>query len=138
MALHLIKLCVGIDTVDHLRERQAIRLRNEGALSHVTRMTPRRGARVLDGGSLYWVIKRLVQVRQRIIGLEPVTGQDSIRRCAIMLDRELVATRPQPRRAFQGWRYLRAEDAPLDLPHTPGLEDMPPQMRADLMELGLI
>ena len=138
MALHLIKLCVGIDSIEHLRERIAWRMQQEGVARHVTRMTPKRGEELLAGGALYWVIKRQVQARQAIIGLEPVVGEDGIKRCAIMLEPQLIATRPQPRRPFQGWRYLRSEDAPDDLP--PGLEfsDMPPKMRQELLELGLI
>jgi len=138
MALHLIKLCVGIESIEHLRERVAWRYQHEGTMQHVTRMTPKRGEELLAGGALYWVIKRQVQARQTIIGLEPVVGEDGIKRCAIMLAPQVIATRPQPRRAFQGWRYLRGEDAPSDLP--PGLElsDMPPKMRQELLELGLI
>ncbi len=138
MALHLIKLCVGIESIEHLRERIAWRVAKEGVARHVTRMTPKRGDELLAGGALYWVIKRQVQARQTIIGLEPVVGEDGIKRCAIMLGSQVIATRLQPRRAFQGWRYLRGEDAPIDLPSGGALDDMPPQMRQDLLELGLI
>jgi len=138
MALHLIKLCVGIESIEHLRERVAWRIAKEGAARHITRMTPKRGDELLDGGALYWVIKGQVQARQAIIGLEPVVGEDGIKRCAIMLAPDVVATRYQPRRAFQGWRYLRGEDAPIDLPEGTSLDDMPPQMRQELLELGLI
>ena len=138
MTVHLIKLCVGVDSIEDLKQRQDARLKREGKLRHVTRMTPRRRAEVLDDGSIYWVIKGFVQTRQTISGLEPVIGQDGIRRCAVMLDPELIATRPQPRRAFQGWRYLRTEDAPYDLPVGADLDGIPPGLRAELLELGLI
>lgn len=138
MALNLIKLCVGIDSIEQLRERIAWRVANEGAARHVTRMTPKRADELLDGGSLYWVIKRQVQARQTIMALEPVVGEDGIKRCAILLAPEVVATRFQPRRPFQGWRYLRGEDAPIDLPQGTSLDDMPPQMRKELLELGLL
>ena len=78
-------------------------------------MWPKRGDELLAGGSLYWVFRGLVLARQRILGLEPRDGADGIGRCAIRLDPEVVRTAPQPRRPFQGWRYLRPEDAPRDL-----------------------
>ena len=133
MSLHLIKLCVGADSIDDLRRST----QSGEPMAHVTRMFPKRGDALLDGGSLYWVIKRMVQVRQRIIGLEEVRGQDGIRRCAIMLDPELVRTAPAPRRPFQGWRYLKADEAPQDLgPDGAGGEDLPDNLRAKLLELG--
>ena len=78
-------------------------------------MWPKRADELLAGGSLYWVFHGLVLARQRILGLEPRRGGDGIERCAIRLDPEVVRTLPQPRRPFQGWRYLRPEDAPRDL-----------------------
>lgn len=138
MTIHLIKLCVGIDSIEHLRQRQFERRRQGGVLRHVTRMTPRRRTEILDDGSIYWVIKGIVQVRQAITGMELTVGGDGVARCALMLDADLIATRPQPRRAFQGWRYLRTEDAPADLPTGTWFADMPPKMRAELMQLGLI
>lgn len=131
-------MCVGIDSVAHLRECMEMRFNKERRITHVTRMTPRRRGELLAGGSLYWVIKRQVQARQKLLALEPVTGSDGINRCALVLDPEIVATRPQPRRAFQGWRYLAGDDAPADLPRDTALDDMPATMREELLELGLI
>jgi hypothetical protein len=54
-----------------------------------------------------------------------------------MLDREIVLTRSQPRRAFQGWRYLVPADAPADLA-AGDVAGLPPEMRAELAELGLL
>jgi len=100
---------------------------------------PRRQSQVLDGGSLYWVIKGSVQVRQLITDIVPVVDEEGIKRCRLMLGAELVATRPQPRRPFQGWRYLRQEDAPVDIGvYDPDNQDLPPGMRAELVELGLL
>ena len=119
--LHLLKLCVGADGVEDLVAWQAERIaeaRRGGRGPrpfHVTRMWPRRRGGAARGGSLYWVFKGMVLARQRILGLEPRRGEDGIERCAIRLDPEVVRTVPQPRRPFQGWRYLRAEDAPRDL-----------------------
>lgn len=146
MTLHLIKLCVGTDSIDDLRQWQDEKLaaarkkRRTARLWHRTRMFPKRRDEVLDGGSLYWVIKGVVQVRQPIIDLEAVTGEDGIQRCDIILDRELIPVRPVPRRAFQGWRYLVADEAPSDLAGASAedLATMPPKMRAVLLELGLI
>ena len=145
MTLHLIKLCVGIDSIAHLRERQAWRLDTEKAagrapeLRHRTRQTPRRRDALLDGGSLYWVIKGVVQARQPLADLRPVTGDDGVPRCDIVLEPTLVPTRPRPRRAFQGWRYLLPEDAPADLSFSGTDADaLPPEMRAELIELGLL
>ena len=145
MALHLVKLCVGVDSVAQLRRWQARRLRAGAALEHRTRNMPRRRDEVLAGGSLYWVIKGFVRVRQRIVGLEPRPGEDGRRCCAIRLDAALVPTLPRPHRPFQGWRYLDPAEAPADLVDaaiaaaTPGLSEAPPAaMLAELRSLGLL
>lgn len=145
MTVHLVKLCVGCDTVQDLQDWQRQRLkelkraRKPAELFHRTLQTPKRREEVLDGGSLYWVIKGFVLVRQRILDLRPARKDDGTPCCAIVYDEELVSTRPQARRAFQGWRYLQAADAPVDL-RVIGKEqsDIPLAMRADLRELRLI
>lgn len=139
--LHLLKLCVGADTVDDLVEWQAGRLAEAPGrpLAHVTRMRPTREAELLDGGSLYWVFKGLVLARQRLIGLDPRDGADGIRRCALLLDSAVIRTEAQPRRAFQGWRYLRPEDAPRDLaPGAAAETDLPAALRAGLELAGVL
>lgn len=145
MTLHLVKLCVGIDSITHLAERQTFRLRQAREsgtvveLRHRTRQMPRRREELLDGGSIYWVIKGVIQVRQKLIVLRAVRGEDGVQRCDIVYDPKLVPTRPRPRRAFQGWRYLEADDAPADLDlKGAGLDDMPAKMKAELIELGLL
>ncbi len=145
MALNLIKLCVGCDSVEDLEEWIAERLdirRRAGEPVehwHTTRMMPTRGAEIVDGGSLYWVIKASVQCRQRITEIRPFTDDEGIGRCRLMLDPEVVRTEWQPRRAFQGWRYLKAADAPRDLGKGGvGLAEMPPKLRQELAELGLL
>lgn len=145
MSVHLVKLCVGIESVAHLAGRQAFRLEQvrkaEGAaeLRHRTRRMPRRRDEVLAGGSIYWVIKGVIQARQRILDLRDVRGGDGAPRCDLVLDPQLVPTRPLPRRAFQGWRYLEADDAPADLDvNADDLDAMPEKMRAELIELGLL
>ena len=101
-----------------------------------SRMRPRRESELLDGGSLYWVMKGVILVRQRIAGLEETVGADGLRRCAILLRPTLYRTEAQPKRAFQGWRYLKPEDAPRDLAAAARKE--PPELRMKLAELGLL
>jgi hypothetical protein len=145
MTIHLLKLCVGADCVEDLTDWQAERMRQAAAEGgealpvHVTRMWPKRESELLAGGSLYWVFRGLMLCRQRVLGLAPREGADGVLRCAIMLDPEAVRVRPQPRRPFQGWRYLRAEDAPPDL--GPGLEaagTLPPGLVAELADIGVL
>ena len=139
MTVHLIKLCVGVDTVQELKIWQTERARKTLELCHRTMRAPRRRDEVLDGGSLYWAIKGIVLVRQRVLDLRPDVKDDGTACCGIVLDAELVATRAQARRAFQGWRYLPVTDAPSDLRVVEDDDgEMPQAMRADLRELRLI
>ncbi len=141
-AVNLIKLCVGADSIEDLADWVKIRAtenkeRGLGPVhDHVTRMFPKRREALLDGGSLYWVIKGVVRARQQIVDLKPVTGADGISRCAILLAPRLMETESQPRRAFQGWRYLDHGDAPGDL--TDSAKGTPPALKAALAELGLL
>lgn len=143
MTLHLVKLCAGADGVEDLIARIEHRVAvNERAglgrvHDHMTRMHPRREKELLDGGSIYWVIKGAIVVRQVILGFERRTGADEIERTAILLDPAHILTAPQPRRAFQGWRYLPDEDAPKDLKGR-GKKDPPPELGRALAELGLL
>jgi hypothetical protein len=142
MALHLIKLCVGCDDVDDLaswiRERLAEkrRLGQEPVHIHRTRMSPKRRDEILAGGSLYWVIKGVVRVREPIIDLRPSVDGEGIPHCDIVLSGDLQKVNPLPWRPFQGWRYLEAEKAPRDL----GKADdaLPPELVAELDRLGLM
>lgn len=139
MPLHLIKLCVGIERFEELVAWQQLRQRKDGVLRHVTRMTPRRGEELLDGGSIYWVIKGNIQARQRLLELRPLVNDAGIAHCALILDPKLIRTRPYPRRPFQGWRYLKPTDAPQDLGRgRAGQDTIPPEMHAELMALGLL
>ena len=145
MTVHLVKLCVGCDSIEDLAAWQKKRLadqRRKGVkkpvLRHVTRNTPKRGAELIDGGSIYWVIKGVIRVRQRIVDMKAVVS-DGEPHCALILDRKLVRVVPRGMRAFQGWRYLEASAAPADLgERKDGLVDMPPQMVDELRELGLL
>lgn len=144
--MHLIKLCVGVDSVEQLAAWQGERLKRARAagevaeLAHRTRQMPRRREAILGAsGSLYWVIKGLIQVRQKILDLREETASDGHPICAIVMDEALVTVAPQPRRPFQGWRYLEPEDAPRDIgPALDPGDDIPPAMRAALAELALL
>lgn len=140
MTLHLLKLAVGIEQVDHLKERQDRFMNAAGNYQHTTRMFPKREAELLDGGSMFWVIKKLVAVRQTIIALHREVDPDGRKYCVIELAPEHVLVSPQGKRPFQGWRYFKAEDAPSDLSSTDGYidPDMPADMRAELSRIGLI
>ena len=116
MTVHILKLCVGVNEIPELVEWQALRMRTVGKIWHITRMMPKRADEIIAGGSLYWVIKGMVAVRQRIVEIEQFQDDEGIWRCKFIFDEELVPVRPQPRRPFQGWRYLSDEDAPHDLP----------------------
>jgi hypothetical protein len=121
MPLHLIKLCVGAESIEDLEQwiDQRIkerRKRGERQLAlHVTRMAPKRGAELLDGGSLYWVIRGQVAARQVLKDIETFTDAEGIGRCRLWMAREVVPVLPRPYRPFQGWRYLAPKDAPPDL-----------------------
>jgi hypothetical protein len=143
MTLHLIKLCVGCDSVkdlaDWIRERRRRMGGKKTEHIHRTRMAPKRAAELIDGGSLYWVIRGALACRQRLIAVRPYVDKDGVGRCQFVLDPKLVLVEPRPWRAFQGWRYLAAEDAPRDLDSAaPGAGDMPEAMRRELRELGLL
>ncbi len=145
MSLHLIKLCVGAESIEDLREwvsRKAMAAMAAGLEPHsfhTTRMVPKRAEELLEGGSLYWVIKGSVQARQPLIGIETFTDGEGIGRCNLLLGPEVIETELQPRRAFQGWRYLTEKDAPRDLASlSGGGSEMPLELRRELAELGLL
>ncbi|MFD1340954.1 DUF1489 family protein [Litorisediminicola beolgyonensis] len=138
---HLLKLSAGTESVESLADWQASRRAQteDGLPRHVTRMWPKREDEILAGGSIFWVIKGLIQCRQRIRRLDEVTGPDGIRRCALVLDPELIRVTPAPKRAFQGWRYLAVADAPRDLPAARRSEDpLPPELAGALAEIGVL
>ena len=139
-ALNIIKLCVGADTVEDLLDwhRAHADVWKAGTTEHVTRMWPKREAELLDGGSLYWVIKGAVLARQRLLRLEERRGADGIARCALVLDAEVIRTEAALRRPFQGWRYLDPAESPRDLPKGRAADDaLPPELARALAEIGL-
>jgi hypothetical protein len=142
MPLHLIKLSVGTESIDDLaswqseQERRFRKAGKPGRIVHTTRMVPKRVAELVDGGSIYWVIKGQILVRQLIADIEPFTGAEGIGRCHLVFDKTLVPVAPRPKRPFQGWRYLQPKDAPPDLRTASG--DTPPELARALADLGLL
>lgn len=144
MTIHLVKLCVGATSIEDLQHWQKsvrrYKTRNGKACAfHTTFQTPKRAGELLDGGSLYWVIKGMILARQRLTGLEDGKKEDGSACCLLLLDPEIVAVRPVPRRAFQGWRYLDAADAPADISgKQSAMTAMPLDLRRELAALGLV
>lgn len=138
--VNLLKLSVGTENVEALAAWQQMKQAQapDGLPRHVTRMWPKRAEEILNGGSIFWVIKGVILVRQRIVRLDEVTRADGIRRCAIVSDPELIRVEATPKRAFQGWRYLTAEDAPRDLSGDRSNEDsLPPSLSKALADIGV-
>ena len=145
MSLNLIKLSVGCDSVAELSSWIKQRLKQKKARKekpehiHTTRMVPKRVDELLDGGSLYWVIRGQIMCRQDLVAIRPFVDKDGVGRCRLVLRPKVVPVEPRPFRAFQGWRYLNAKDAPRDLDRAaPGARNMPENMRRELRELGLL
>ena len=146
MALHLIKLSVGTDSVKDLQDwiRQKAKEKKKRGVKkvervHTTRMVPKRVDELLDGGSIYWVIRGQIACRERILAVRPFTDKDGIGRCHLVLDPKCVPVEPRPFRAFQGWRYLAVKDAPRDLDDMgAGVAAMPEPLRRELRDLGLL
>jgi hypothetical protein len=155
MVAHLVKLCVGVESIDDLvqyfasdecrKARKRKGLRNPDEHAHWTRMRPKRAEEVLDGGSLYWVIRGRICVRHPILRLDEVEDEKGTSYCAIVYQPTVIVTEARPRRAFQGWRYLEDEDAPPDLADQRAAlrsakaeADLPPKMVAELKSLGLL
>jgi hypothetical protein len=145
MTLHLIKLSVGTDSVQDLQDWINRKLRDKRRRGrrperiHTTRMFPKRAEELLDGGSIYWVIRGEILCRERILDIRSVIDRDGISRCQLVLDPKCILVQPRPYRAFQGWRYLEAKEAPPDLDRAaPGARNMPESLRRELRELGLL
>ena len=146
MPLHLVKLCVGCDSVKELKAWIAERMsaaRKKGLPLHhihVTRMTPKRTDELLAGGSLYWVIRGEIAAREKLLAIEPFRDRDGIGRCRLGMQPRGIAVSPRPMRAFQGWRYFNDDAAPPDLGKKAAatVAAMPEPMRRELRDLGLL
>jgi hypothetical protein len=145
MTLHLIKLCVGVDTIRELEEwidermRQKRRKKQPAEHIHTTRMLPTRKDELLDGGSLYWVIRGEIACRERLLDIRPFVDKEGVKRCRLVMSGKVVPVMPRPRGPFQGWRYLPAHEAPPDLSKGgKGVAQLPEKLRRELRELGLL
>ena len=145
MPLHLIKLAVGCESIADFKSYLSERMRAAKARGapqhhiHITRMVPKRDVELLDGGSLYWVIKGEIACREKIAALEPFRDKDGISRCRIVMEPKIIRVEPRPMRAFQGWRYFQAKDAPPDTTKNgQGSASLPEPLRKELRELGLL
>ncbi|MEL6724194.1 MAG: DUF1489 domain-containing protein [Pseudomonadota bacterium] len=132
--IHMVKLCVGADDVADLENWQKRVMQSYPRPVHHTRMIPKRGEELADGGSIYWVIRGLIQVRQEIIEVKQITDRTGRKACELVFNEELIGVEPTPKRPFQGWRYLKPEDAPADLRAGSGAIEMPANLRAELRE----
>lgn len=144
MPLHLLKLCVGAESVQDLEEWIAEKRAEKAARGvpvetfHTTRMVPTRTGELLPGGSLYWVIKGETMCRQALVDIRPFVDDDGIRRCRLILDPVVHRVEPRPHRPFQGWRYLKAGEASADLAAAGSAPALPETMRRELRSLGLL
>jgi hypothetical protein len=145
MALNLIKLCVGADSIRDLQEwieeRLAEKRRKKQPVEHIhtTRMMPTRADELLAGGSLYWVIRGEIACRQRLVDIREFVDKEGIRRCRLVLDSKVIPVVPRPRGPFQGWRYFPSKEAPADLGRSgKGLAKLPEELRRELRDLGLL
>jgi hypothetical protein len=139
--LHITKLAVGVRDIEHLRELQAERAQRNPPLRHRTRNFPRRRDEVVDGGSIYWVVGGAMVVRQRILDVIEDQWDDNSACAGLIFDADLVPVAARPTRPFQGWRYLKPEDAPPDLLRTRSVRGeaaLPPTLRQELQALCLL
>ena len=143
-SINLIKLCVGAKNVSELEQWQNLQVRNQKTknkkqkIIHVTRMWPKRQQELLAGGSIYWVFKGLILARQEILNLEEVISADGVKRCGLVLNQKIFKTTPKPKRAFQGWRYLKPEQAPSDAGQFSVEDDeLPYTLQLELSRLGV-
>ncbi len=137
MTIHMVKLCVGADTVEDLIDWQQRLLQSVPHPFHRTRMTPRRAEELLNGGSIYWVIRRAIRVRQPIIDIRSFDDEAGRKICELVLDPNIVRTYAQPKRPFQGWRYLKPGDAPRDLGSREAAADLPADLDEALKRAGV-
>ena len=138
MTVHLKKLSVGATSLESIIEWQNVRITRGLDIIHPTRNWPRRASEILDGGSLYWVIKGKMAARQKITDLREVTRDDGRSACGIILKPGLIPVWPRRSRAFQGWRYLEVDDAPSDMPVSDDATPLPAELASELRELGLL
>ena len=132
--IHMVKLFVGADDVADLENWQKRVMQSYPKPVHHTRMIPKRGDALSSGGSIYWVLRGLIQVRQEFVDVKQITDRGGRKACELVFEPELIPVEPTPKRPFQGWRYLKPEDAPADLKAGSGTVEMPANLRAELRD----
>jgi hypothetical protein len=138
MALHMLKLAAGISDLAELKQMQKERRKERGVYAFYTRNMPKREDEILDGGSIYWVVKGQIQARQRIKRFKPIINRRGRPAVLVTFEAKLTLTQWRPQRPFRGWRYLEPNEAPKDLPKGAKAKGLPPKMEAELRELGLL
>ena len=130
----MVKLCVGAEDANDVERWQQRLMQTSPFPYHHTRMVPKRGGELSAGGSIYWVTRGIILVRQRILNVREIADRGGRKACELVFDPELIPVEPTPKRAFQGWRYLKPEDAPVDLKAGSGTIEMPAKLRAHLRD----
>lgn len=134
VTLNMVKLCVGADDIGDLEAWQKRLMGRLPAPVHHTRMVPKQIDELLNGGSIYWVIKGVIQVRQSFADIRVIDDRNGKRACELVFDPELILVEPTPKRPFQGWRYLKPKDSPADLKGGAAKSDIPPELHAKLKD----
>jgi len=142
--MHLIKLCVGVTTLEELEGYRAERAHwwgadyGEDVHVHRTRSRPKQAAAIEGQGSIYWVIAGAIRARQVILRLAEASDGDGRACCDIIMAPDLIRVSPRPKRPFQGWRYLDPKDAPPDLGAGGLAEEGSAELAEELAKLGLL
>ena len=145
MTVHLLRRAFHSESLEDLAEWQAERRKEMRAKGQkpktrtLLRNFPTRQEELLDGGSIYWIVKGHIRARQRILDIQQNADPESRRRCVLVLETKITPTMPYPVRARRGWRYLEPNDVPPDLDKAgKGVDKLPETLAAELRELGLL
>ena len=142
MALHIVKVAAGISSLNRLKEIVAQYSYDDPDLGPIMPMSSRNRPQrpeVTDGGSVYWIIKGKIVARATIVAIRDEERVDGRKGCQICVAPKVIQTVPFLKRGFQGWRYLKPEDAPADMITGDGEEGSgSAELAAELQELGLL
>ena len=141
--LHLIKLSVGstsFSSLDSWQQRVAFKHSSgKKVFNHGTTMRPKRTEELLAGGSVYWVVKGFIIGRNPLVAIDYDPKAAGRQKCSLLCGLPMIPVMPRRFRAFQGWRYFKPADAPRDMTRTQMKKGhLPPEMMAELSDLGLI
>ncbi len=136
--IHIQKLCVGVESVEDLRQRMQVRAsQGTDMVCAYTTYKPKQADALIQHGSLYWIIKGKMSARQKVIGFGEWIDDFGRVRTKILLDKTVIPTVPYACRPFQGWRYLKPNDTPEDLQHT-NPNGIPSDMVYLFRDLGIL